>query len=292
MVFKDLPFAHISLIKDIPGIHFINEDFAIFDNMKNISPIDHPMRIGAAVFGLCTKGSIRIGLNMEEFIVQEKQLMLSLPDQIIQYIKGSEDVEGFFLVLSNEFMSQIIAHIPNTLPAFFYIKEHPVTTLNAEEIDLINEYHHTLCKKIQVINHPYRKEIIQSMLLAIFFEIYGMLKNHTPIEVKKSRKEVLFSQFIRLLTLHHRKERSVGFYADQLCITSKYLSLLVKDVSNQTAGEWIDKYVILEAKTLLSSTTLSIQEVADQLNFSNQSFFGKYFKHHVGMSPRQYRNHW
>ena len=292
MIAKELPLAHISLIKDVPGIHFIDEDFAIFDNMRNISAIDHPMRIGAAVFGLCTKGVIRIGLNMEEYVVQENHLMLSLPDQIIQYIKGSDDIEGFFLVLSYEFMDQIIAHIPNTLPAYFYIKEHPVTKLNEEEINLIHEYHDMLCQKIQAINHPYRKEIVQSLLLTIFYEIYGMLKNHAPIEVKKSRKEELFGQFIRLLAEHHRQERSLSFYADKLCITSKYLSLLVKEVSNQTAGEWIDKYVILEAKTLLSSTKLSIQEIADQLNFSNQSFFGKYFKQHVGMPPRQYRNHW
>lgn len=292
MIIKDLPLAHISLIKDVPNILFIDEDFAIFDNMRNISKIDHPMRIGAAVFGLCTKGVIRIGLNMEEFVVRERQLMLSLPEQIIQYIEGSDDVEGYFLVISKEFMDSIISHIQNTLPAFFYIKEHPVTELNNEEIHLIEEYYATLRKKTQAVDHPYRREIIQSMSLAIFYEIYGMLKNHAPIEVKKSRKEVLFSQFIRLLVMHHRHERSVGFYADKLCITAKYLSLLVKEVSNQTAGEWIDKYVILEAKTLLSSTTISIQEIADQLNFANQSFFGKYFKQHVGMSPRQYRKNW
>ena len=292
MIRKDFPLAHISMIKNIPGIHYIDDEFAIFDNLKTISSIDHPMRIGVSVFGLCTKGSLRIGLNMEEYLVQENHLMLSLPDQIIQYIKSSDDMEGFFLVLSNNFMDQIIAHIQNTLPAYFYIKEHPVTKIDKEEVDLIQEYHHTLCKKMQAINHPYRKEIIQSLLLTIFYEIYGMLKNHVPIEVKKSRKEELFAQFIRLLSIHHRQERSVGFYADKLFISPKYLSLLVKEVSNQTAGEWIDKYVVLEAKTLLSSTNFSIQEISDQLNFSNQSFFGKYFKQHVGMSPRQYRNRW
>ena len=86
--------------------------------------------------------------------------------------------------------------------------------------------------------HPYRKEIAQSLLLAVFHEVYGMFKNHMPIEVKKSRQEELFAAFIQTLALHHKQERSVAFYAGKLCVTPKYLSLLVKNVSNRTAGEW------------------------------------------------------
>ena len=88
---------------------------------------------------------------------------------------------------------------------------------------------------------------------------------------------------------NYKQERSVAFYADKLCVTAKYLSLISKEVSGQPAGNWIDEYVILEAKTLLKSSQMSIQEIADSLNFANQSFFGKYFKHHTGISPKEYR---
>ena len=189
-------------------------------------------------------------------------------------------------------MEEIIPHIQNTLPAFFYIKEHPVTEFNTEEIGCIKEYHSFLWKKVKAKGHPYRKEIAQSLLLAVFHEVYGMFKNHMPIEVKKSRQEELFAAFIQTLALHHKQERSVAFYAGKLCVTPKYLSLLVKNVSNRTAGEWIDNYVVLEAKALLSSSTLSIQEISDRLNFANQSFFGKYFKQHAGISPTEYRKKW
>lgn len=288
----DLPKANISLIENVPGIDFINEDFAIFDNTDDFPPLDHPMRIGAAIFALCTKGFMRIRINMEEYIVRENQLILSLPDQIIQYVERSKEMAGIFIVISKDFMEEIIPHIQNTLPVFFYIKEHPVTELNTEEIDCIKEYHTFLWKKVKAKGHPYRKEIAQSLLLAVFHEVYGMFKNHMPIEGKKSRQEELFEAFIRTLDLYHRQERSVAFYAGKLCITPKYLSLLVKNVSNQTAGEWIDKYVVLEAKALLSSSTLSIQEISDRLNFANQSFFGKYFKQHTGISPTEYRKKW
>lgn len=182
----DLPQACISLIENVPGIDFIDEDFAIFDNIDDIPSLDHPVRIDAAIFALCTKGFMRMRINMEEYVVGENHLILSLPDQIIQQVERSEDVAGIFIVISKDFMEEIIPHIQNTLPAFFYIKEHPVTELNTEEMDCIKEYHSFLWKKVKAKGHPYRKEIAQSLLLAVFHEVYGMFKNHMPIEVKKS----------------------------------------------------------------------------------------------------------
>ena len=98
-------------------------------------------------------------------------------------------------------------------------------------------------------------------------------------------------QFLDLLTEHHSQQRSVGFYASRLHITPKYMSSLIKEVSGRSAAQWIDEYVILEAKSLLKYSDLSIQEIAYRLNFSTQSFFGKYFKQHTGMSPGQYKAH-
>ena len=105
----------------------------------------------------------------------------------------------------------------------------------------------------------------------------------------KSRKELIFAEFTKQLLLHYRQERSVKFYADQLHITPKYLSALIKDISGRTAAEWIDSYVIIEAKNLLKFSNMNIQEIAYSLNFDTQSFFGKYFKQHTGYSPSQFK---
>lgn len=138
--------------------------------------------------------------------------------------------------------------------------------------------------------HVYRKEVMQSLLLALFYDICNIFRRHQPIDGgKRSRKEELFGLFMRVVMENYKQERSVGFYADKLCVTAKYLSLVVKDVSGKSAGDWIDEYVILEAKALLKSSNMTIQEIADVLNFANQSFFGKYFKHHTGVSPKEYR---
>ena len=86
-----------------------------------------------------------------------------------------------------------------------------------------------------------------------------------------------------------RSERRVSWYSEQLCISPKYLSETVKNVSKRTPNEWIDAYVTMELRMLLRNTQRSIKEIAQSLNFSNQSFLGKYFKEHVGMSPSEYR---
>ncbi len=114
-------------------------------------------------------------------------------------------------------------------------------------------------------------------------------RDSTGPQTKPGRSEVLFEEFMALLQQHNKRERNVGFYAERMDITPKYLSTVVKEVSGKTAARWIDDSVILEAKTLLKYSGLSIREIAAQLNFSTQSFFGKYFKQHTGTSPSLYK---
>ena len=286
---EELPQLTLSLFENAPGVELIDGDIAIFDNVKELPVFDRPVRVDAAVFAICLKGQIRVGLNLKEYTITQNQLVLSLPGQIVQDFENSEDLSGIFIIISKKFMEEAILHIQDIMPAFFYIKDHPVTELNAKELECIREYHAFLWDKVKAKDKPYRKEIALSLLLAMFHEICSMFKNHMITNVKRNRQEELFATFIQQLTLHFQKERSVKFYADKLYMTPKYLSLSVKKVSNYTAGEWIDQYVVLEAKALLSSSSFSIQEIADRLNFANQSFFGKYFKQHVGVSPSEYR---
>jgi AraC-like DNA-binding protein len=85
------------------------------------------------------------------------------------------------------------------------------------------------------------------------------------------------------------EERGIGFYADKLCHTPKYLSTTIKEVSGKLAGEWIDDYVMLEAKVLLKSTNMTVQQTSERLNFATQSHFGTYFKRLAGVSPKEYK---
>ena len=104
-----------------------------------------------------------------------------------------------------------------------------------------------------------------------------------------SRAESIFRDFIQLVARNFKEERRVGWYAQQLCITPKYLSETIKQMSHRTPNEWIDHYVLIEIRVLLKNTTKSIKEITMEMNFPTQSFLGKFFREHMGMSPSDYR---
>lgn len=100
----------------------------------------------------------------------------------------------------------------------------------------------------------------------------------------------IHERFINLVQQNFKKERFLDFYAEKLEVSTKHLSRTVKEATGFSAVDWIDRLVILEAKVLLKSTNLSIQQISDELNFTSQSFFGRYFKKHTGRSPKDFRN--
>ena len=106
-----------------------------------------------------------------------------------------------------------------------------------------------------------------------------------------TNKNSIVERFLELVHEHYREERMISYYADRMCLTPKYLSKIVKDNTGRPASEWIENYIILEARAMLQNSDMTIQQIAQSLNFPNQSFFGKYFKRATGMSPKQYRQH-
>jgi AraC-like DNA-binding protein len=138
------------------------------------------------------------------------------------------------------------------------------------------------------VENPFRIQVLEN-LIRVFY--YGGIR-HLPsqTESKPSGKNNIVDHFMELVQEHYRKERLIGFYADKLCITPKYLSKLVKETTGRSAGDWIERHVTLEARAMLQSSDMTIQQIATSLNFPNQSFFGKYFKRATGISPKQYRN--
>ena len=125
--------------------------------------------------------------------------------------------------------------------------------------------------------------------MMVFFynshDILDAIKNNRP----QSSADILSKEFLALVKDNFKKERQLRFYADRLFITPRYLSRVVKESSGSSAAEWIERYVVLEARALLKSTNMTIQQISDELNFPSQTFFGKYFKRRVGMSPKEYR---
>lgn len=287
---KNIRNVDISLMQHLPMIDFIGNDFAIFDDVKDMPSSHYPTRLNAACFMVCLKGWCKMNINLQEYEISEGMMGIVLPDQIVQHDDCSEDFSGLFIAISKGFVDGVLPTMQQLFPLFFMIKERPCVRLTSEDLQSFREYHSFLWSKVKLKDNPFRTEITQGLLMALFYEIFNIYQgNNVQERIPKSRKEDLFERFLRYISESYKEERSVSHYADKMFLTAKHLSTVVKDVSGKTAGEWIDDLVILEAKALLKSSELSIQEIADELHFANQSFFGKYFKHHTGLSPKEYR---
>ena len=286
-----IPQVNIASVQGLRRIDFIDNDFAIFDDVSDVPMDEFPNRINAAVIAVCLTGSGKVGVNLREFEVTAGTLLMTLPDQIIQSLGVSDDFSAIYIAVSPQFIDRTFTQMKELLSFMFYIKEHPCIPLSKTEQDCMLEYHSFLWKKVKMKDNAFRKEIAKGILSAMFYDVYNFCRKHMPVdEIRpKTRKEELFEKFMREVSACNKMERSVIFYANKLCLTPKHLSGVVKEVSGKTAGEWIDNFVILEARALLKSSEMSVQEIAEYLHFANQSFFGKYFKHYVGMSPKEYR---
>ncbi len=268
-----------------------NDDFLVIRRIGQPELFHYPCRVDAVVLAVCHKGHAMAEINLTRYEVTEGMSVVSLPDNVIQVLQVSDDFEGYVIVVSLDFLRSAQIDLKNILPLYMYIKNHPCVRFPARAMAEIGRFYELLQQCADDIRSKRRTEIIKGLISAMMYKICDELDRLTlPIEgVAGSRREALFLQFLDLLTEYHCQQRSVGFYASRLHITPKYMSSLIKEISGRSAAQWIDEYVILEAKSLLKYSDLSIQEIAYRLNFSTQSFFGKYFKHHTGMSPGQYK---
>lgn len=252
-----------------------------------------PCRIDAFVIGVGTEGETSVSFNLREFRLKKDSMFIFTPQNILQ-VKSEKDFKADVIAISPDFMRRINIDIKNMMPLFLKFGANPSLTLTPEESRSLRSMIAQLERETRGPETHFSFDIVSGLIAATIYKVgdimYHYLAEHPEAQNNAhNRAEEYFKQFTHLLGEHYREERSVGFYARLLCITPKYLTTLIKRISGQSVSEWIDNYVILEAKTLLKYSTMSIQEIAYYLNFPNQSFFGSYFKRNTGMSPSQYK---
>lgn len=252
-----------------------------------------PCRIDAFIIGVGTEGETSVSFNLHEFRMKKDSMFIFTPKNILQ-VNSQQYFKADVIAISPDFMRRINIDIKNMMPLFLKFVENPTLALTPEESRSMRGMIAQIERETRGPETHFSFDIVSGLIAATIYKVgdimYHYLAEHPEGQNNShNRAEEYFKQFTHLLGEHFREERSVGFYARQLCITPKYLTTLIKRISGQSVSEWIDNYVILEAKTLLKYSTMSIQEIAYYLNFPNQSFFGSYFKRNTGMSPSQYK---
>lgn len=163
---------------------------------------------------------------------------------------------------------------------------HDMNILNMNTTDFC-AFCHYLYSYMQ--NNPHKNEVAECFKQASLYMDHSILLKYKLMkDYRKPRQDELFEKFINIVKQYCSTEHSVRFYAEKLFITPQYLSKVSKDISGKTANVWIDEFVLLEAKTLLMHTNLTVQEISLKVGFSDQSCFGKFFRKHTGLSPRKF----
>jgi AraC-like DNA-binding protein len=237
-------------------------------------------------------GTVDISVNLKLLHAKVGDLVVAAPNAPKQLQNVSEDciIEG--VTFTVDFL--VALNLPQNhldMMEFFASQFNPLWSLNDEERLLCSSLIASLQEKTtKMPDHLFGKEILHNAFLIFLYEMAALSKKYAILnEASYNRKEELMLNFMRMASLHYKQEKNLAFYAKRLYVSSKHLSETVKEISTKTAGEILDDLIILESKVLLSDIALSISDIAAQLNFSDRSFFGKFFKRHTGLSPRHYR---
>lgn len=252
-----------------------------------------PSRLNALIIGVGTEGETSLTSNLQEFRLKKDSLFIFSPKHILQ-VQSNNRFKAHLIVIAPDFFKRINIDTKRMMPLFLQFGSLPCMELTHAKSQSLRSFISMVEQELKGSETDFSSEIIGGLIAATIYKVGDILTHYltehpevdSPIH---NRAEEYFRQFTELLGEHYKHERSVGFYARQLCITPKYLTTLIKRISGKSVSEWIDNYVILEAKTLLKYSNMSVQEIAYYLNFPNQSFFGSYFKRNAGMSPSQYK---
>ena len=253
--------------------------------------LNDPIRIDALVMILCTQGSFQFNCNFKEHHAEEGSLVLIPPKYLISGSTPSIN-EGYILILAPDYLSECNFNMARLTSLMMQIAEQRcVKTSNEEQFRLTQAISMLDSLITEQRDSSFRDDIIRAAVETIMYLCCESFDQHVPkiSATKLTRQESYFRQFIQLLNEHYTERLGVGFYAEQLCISPRYLTTIVRRLSGMTVTDWQEKYLIMEAKYLLKYSEMTIQEIAYRLSFPDQSFFGKYFRQHVGMSPSTYR---
>jgi AraC family transcriptional activator of pobA len=289
---NEMPIITIASIKQASSCLNLGDDLVLIDDVKSMVLPGEAKRLGCFVFAFCDKGSVSYDIDTISQRVDAGHCIIMSVGQVISNIKLSDDCEGRTVFMSQQYAQEVLTGMHDLSSIFLFSRLHPVFSMDRQEARSILGFYLLIRQKISETTHRFRKDTIKALIQAFLYDAGNIFwKVFNNEDEKNTRNEEIFMQFIELVEKHFKTERRVTWYALQMHITPKYLSETIRKVSRQTPGEWIDSYVMLELRVLLRTSPLSIKEIAEQMHFPNQSFLGKYFKQHAGVSPKEYRKH-
>ncbi len=286
------------LVKENPTPDYLDEDVLFIHKIEHIPEV-YSSKMYANVICFCQEGHIEMDINGKRYVAEQGDTIVCPSGVIVSRPMVSPDFKFTILALTDRIMQELLSSNMDLWTRAVYIrKEHIVRPHEEERRKEVSTcaWHFTELTKllIEVHQNPFHKEMIHCLLQFMMLGYCSRLKteedmSETSLNVKTQQSNVIFNRFLELLRKETVKHRPVHYYANQLCITPKYLTFVCNSVSGKSAASFIHSAVVEEISHLLKSTTLSVKEIAQQMGFDNLSFFGKYVKAHLGASPNKFR---
>ena len=237
---------------------------------------------------LCVEGNLRASINLTEYTLKPNDFITLMPGSIIQFCEQKESFRLSFIGFSSEFMD-CVNMIKSTMSALPTIYENPIISLSEDRADFINDYFHLL-ERVQAKEKSINREMVKHILLTMIHGISDLYQGKSWPNKITTRSDEIHKKFIQLVMKNYTSKRQTAFYASQLSISPQHLCMIIKQKTGRSVSDIIADMIIMDAKSQLMATDLTIQEISYSLNFPNVSFFGKYFKRYVGVSPQKFRN--
>ena len=266
-------------------------DIVFLRELDGLSP-DGKVSIKADMFMLivCQRGSAQFDANSKRYTLSPGNAFLYIPRLVLSACVFSPDFAAYTLCISSRIMARFIGESKLWEKAV-KISQNPIIRVNEINSKIFAAYGEIIEHRLSDKERPYKREVMASLTAAAVYELIAEveLQHGEAKQMQPTSGERLFQRFVVLISEQEVKPRSVSWYADKLCVTTKYLSSVCKAISDKTARDIICLYVMADIERLLKYSTLTTKEISAKLDFPNISFFGKYVKAHLGVSPNEYR---
>lgn len=276
----------------------IGDDFFItrLQEKPQYAYLQYPFRVDCYLAAYCVEGSVNCSVNLTDYHLTTGTLLLITPGNILRISQPDEldrNLRVTLICVSASYISNIGINPSKVLVEAVEVLRDPCIHLSDDEAEMLHKYVN-LALDITKTDSQFVKESIGGLVSSVFYQFAGFLANSKRREdmekpVRTTRQRQMLEQFMKLAINDHAREHLVGYYADKMCVTPKYLSKIVKETSGRSVPDWLSELLILDAKNMLRHTDMTIKEISARLNFPSQSFFFRFFKNHTGQTPTQYR---
>lgn len=279
--------------KEEVRIGYSDNEIVVVDSIQQFTEIN-AAHIAMNVIMICTNGKIQARMNDLQMSLSKNQVAIVPQNVLVTDIMISPDFDMKAMFLTTSILQSLLREKMIIWNDMMYVHHNHVITLDDEDVDNYSQFYDMLRSAVERGNKkPFRKEVVQSLLKVALLALCGEMKlmlpeNNLSEDIKLSNSH--FQRFLEVLHNSEVKYHTVEYYASELCISPKHLTSICKRISGKTANEWIREQVIEDIRYYLKKTDLSIKQVGNRVGFSNTSFFGKYVKQHLGMTPMEYRN--